>query len=66
MGWEIVGTKESVGKAFRRRCLIVLPKGSFPAEQEQDDRHRGIEAELCSWVLAELNRFLPPEPEVRT
>lgn len=48
MGWEIVGTKESVGKAFRRRCLLVLPKGSVPAEQEQDDRHRGVEAELCS------------------
>lgn len=66
MGWEIVGTKESVGKAFGRKCLLVLPKGSVAAEQEQDDRHRGVEAELCSWVSAELNCFLPPEPEVRT
>ena len=66
MGWETVGTKERVGKAFWRRCLIVFPKGSFPAEQEQEGRHRGVEAELRSWVLAELNCFLPPEPEVRT
>ena len=45
---EPVGSKKSIWKAFWRRCLIVIPKGSVAAKQDQEGEHRGMKVEICS------------------